>query len=131
MSFQETLLIPFICAALNHLGLIAAAEGVIRHSIPVLNCPKCSSFWLTLAVLMLAGFPNGILIALATSLLMAWLARWVELLMGGIDVLYSKVYDTFYPTAAVLPADAPAAEREADTHTDAPQHPLDAVPDVW
>lgn len=110
MSFLQYILVAFICAAMNHLGLIAAAEKVVRHRLPVLNCPKCSAFWLSLATAVPAlaaqatderagAMMGAVLTAVAMSLLCAWIAVWMELLMGGIDLLYNRLYDTFYSTA--------------------------------
>ena len=106
MPFLQYILIAFICAAMNHLGLVAAAEKVLRHRLPVVNCPKCSAFWLSLATAVPAlaaqatdERAGAVLTAVAMSLLCAWIAVWMELLMGGIDLLYNRLYDTFYSTA--------------------------------
>jgi hypothetical protein len=52
----------------------------------------------------------------AAAFLSAWSAIWLDLLMGIIDQLYIKVYDTFYPTTDTTDTDA------IDT--------ADSVPDV-
>lgn len=141
MPFLQYILIAFACAAMNHLGLVAAAEKVLRHRLPVLNCPKCSAFWLSLATAVPAlaaqatderagAMMGAVLTAVAMSLLCAWIAVWMELLMGGIDLLYNRLYDTFYPATAEGAADAPDAGRETDTDADGPQRTDDAVPEV-
>lgn len=134
--FLLSTLIAFICAAANHLGLVAAAERVIRHRLPVLNCAKCSAFWATLACgVFSSGEPTSTVVeavtVLATALLMAWLAVWMELAMGALDVIYNKVYDTLYPTAGGGGNDPLSAGQETDSHADEQEHPLDVVPDVW
>ena len=45
MNWLDVLMIVFSATAANHLGLVAAAESVVRHRLPVLNCPKCAAFW--------------------------------------------------------------------------------------
>lgn len=78
----------------NHLGLIEAVEKVIRHEIPIVNCCKCLSFWAVFGYMLLAG--NTVIASIATSFLCAWLATWIELLMGVIDYYYTKIYENFY-----------------------------------
>lgn len=113
MNWLDVLMIVFSATAANHLGLVAAAESVVRHRLPVLNCPKCAVFWLVLAY----GFGceiyftathhfEYILEILAAAFLSAWSAIWLDLLMGIIDQLYIKVYDTFYPTTDTPDSDA-------------------------
>lgn len=111
MTVSITILLTFVCTAVNHLGLVAAAERVIRHSLPILNCVKCCTFWAVLVYgagcwLTDSGqrTTDQLVVVLAVALLSALAARWLELAMGGIDILYNKVYDTFYP------ADAPGAD---------------------
>lgn len=104
MNWLDVLMIVFSATAANHLGLVAAAENIIRHRLPVLNCPKCAAFWLVLiygcsvCCDSIAALPPTIPGILAAAFLSAWSAIWLDLLMGIIDKLYIKVYDTFYPT---------------------------------
>ena len=113
MNWLDVLMIVFSATAANHLGLVAAAESVVRHRLPVLNCPKCAAFWLVLAY----GFGCEInftathhfehtLKLFAAAFLSAWSAIWLDLLMGIIDQLYIKVYDTIYSTANTTDTDA-------------------------
>lgn len=112
-SALEIASILFSSVAINHLGLVAAVEKVIAHRLPVINCPKCLSFWATLiygcsvCCDSIAALPSVLPYLLALSLLCAWLAVWLDLAMGIIDHLYIKVYDTFYPTANPTDPDAP------------------------
>jgi len=87
--------IVFVCVTMNHLGLMGKIEGIVGFRIPILNCPKCASCWLTLAYLMgKMGFliiPQ-IPLVLAISFLASYIALWLELLEGYIDTLYLKLY---------------------------------------
>ena len=104
MNWLDVLMIVFSATAANHLELVAAAESVIRHRLPILNCPKCAAFWLVLIYGCLlccdsiVALPQVIPGILATAFLSAWSAIWLDLLMGTIDQLYTKLYDTIYPT---------------------------------
>ena len=100
MDWRDIACIVFVCTAVNHLGLIKAIEGVIRHSLPVINCPKCLTFWSVMAYGIYVSVINlGNIVAtlphlLAISLLCSYLALWLELLMYAIDTLYNKIYGT-------------------------------------
>lgn len=87
--------IVFVCTAVNHLGLIAAIERVIRHRLPVVNCPKCLTCWSVFAYgIATVPYVSLQIVArlLAISLLCSYLAIWLELLMYAIDTLYNRIY---------------------------------------
>ena len=89
--------IVFVCTAVNHLGLIAAIERVIRHRLPVVNCPKCLTFWSMMACGVAEENSSlftlhSSLRLLAISILCAYTAIWLELIMYAIDTLYNKIY---------------------------------------
>lgn len=114
MIVLNALMITFSATAINHLGLVAAVEKVIARPLPVINCPKCLSFWATLTYGCsvccdsIAAPPSVLPHLFALSLLCAWLAIWLDLAMGIIDHLYIKVYDTLYPTTTPTDPDAPS-----------------------
>lgn len=100
MDWMDIAAIVFVCTAVNHLGLIAAIERIINRSLPVVNCPKCLTFWSVLAY-GIATVPctsqQGLAAAprlLAISFLCSYLALWLELLMYAIDTLYNIIYGT-------------------------------------
>ena len=103
--WRDALLIMFSCTAINHLGLISAIENAIKHNIPILNCPKCFTFWSVLAYYFitadytssLGAFVHGAIGAGAVALLLSYASIWLELLMGIIDKLYNKAYEQIYP----------------------------------
>ena len=115
MNWLDVLLITFSAVAANHLGLVAAVEGVIRHKLPIVNCPKCAAFWSVLVYGIAVGIYFSLftihfsLIILAAAFLSAWSAIWLDLFMGIIDKLYIKVYDTLYPTTDTTDTDALSA----------------------
>lgn len=119
MNFWDIAGIVFACTAANHLGLIKAIEGIIRKEIPVVNCPKCASFWAALIYLLMGTKGNLLEIpfVLAISFLCAWSAIWLDLFMGIIDHFYLKVYEQIYPTTDETNTDALSA---TDTVSDVP-----------
>ena len=122
MNWPDVLMIVFSATAANHLGLVAAAESVARHRLPVLNCTKCAAFWSVIvygiAVANSSLFTlHSSLQILAAAFLSAWSAVWLDLLMGIIDKLYLKLYVSLYPTTD--PADTDALDT-ADPVSDVP-----------
>jgi len=101
MDWRDIAAIVFVCTAVNHLGLIAAIERIVKHSLPVINCPKCFTCW-SVMIYGMATIPysslQSVAIAiprlLAISLLCSYLAIWLELLMYAIDTLYNRIYGT-------------------------------------
>lgn len=95
MDWMDIVAIVFVCTAVNHLGLIAAIERVIRHRLPVVNCPKCLTCWSVFAygiATMPYVSPQIVARLFAISLLCSYLAIWLELLMYAIDTLYNRIY---------------------------------------
>lgn len=94
MYWLDILLLVLSVTLANHLGLVEAVEGVIRHKIPILNCSKCAGFWVVLAYSVLIGRP--LIASVAVSFLCAYTAVWLELLFGFIDVMYNEIYENIY-----------------------------------
>lgn len=92
MDWIDTASIVFVCVTMNHLGLVAAIEGVIKNRLPILNCPKCCTFWSVLLYGLATNHFEEILELLAVSLLASYIALWLELSEGYIDTLYLKLY---------------------------------------
>lgn len=97
MDWTSLALILFSATAVNHLGLVAAVEKVVRHRLPVLNCPKCLTFWSVLAYGGLSGdgiaaHPSVLPWLVAAALACAYMAIWLELIMYAIDTLYNRIY---------------------------------------
>ena len=109
MAWSDIAWIVVACTSANHLGLIAAVESLLHRRLPVVNCPKCFTFWSTLAYL-LACFlvcgdaplrDGGPITAhlsvvprmLAVAFLAAYSDLWLELIMYFIDTIYNSIYD--------------------------------------
>lgn len=106
--------ILFISVTANHLGLVKAIEGVFKKEIPIINCPKCLTFWSVFVYGVsgdgMAANPSVLLRLLAISFLCAYLAIWFELLEGFIDTVYLWLYEKIYSTPAKN--DTPAADSD-------------------
>jgi hypothetical protein len=96
MYWIDVAMILFSCVAANHLGLIHAIETAVKRELPIINCPRCFSFWSVLFYTLLTS--HMIILSFATSFLTAALAPWIELFMGFTDSLYNKIYDTIFST---------------------------------
>lgn len=91
LDLATALCLMFAFTAANHLGLVSTVEGMIGHSLPVINCPMCSSFWSVLIYLCWAT--HDIIGAVAMSFFFAYLALWTELAMCVVDYFYQKIYE--------------------------------------
>ena len=98
MEWSAIASIVFVCVTMNHLGLISAAEDVFKKKLVILNCPKCSSFWLTLIydVWCIDDYTD-IPFVLAVSFLSSYAALWLGLFEGFIDTYYLMFYEKIYP----------------------------------
>ena len=106
MDWLNDLMITFSVVAANHLGLVAAIERTLKHRLPIVNCPKCMTFWTVLVYGLWDVGNSDVPLTTAVALLAAWAAIWLELFMGFIDQLYLKAYEQIYPTADSTDADA-------------------------
>ena len=86
--------LTFAAVAMNHLGLIETIERVTGRRLIVANCPKCLTFWSTLAYQVVTG--SDCIAGVAISFACAWLAVWLELGMGYTDQLFDRVYERIY-----------------------------------
>lgn len=111
MNCVDIASIVFVCVTANHLGLIGKIEEITGFPFPIINCPKCSSFWLSVIYGMgQMGFSvKNIIPLLAISFLASYSAIWLELFEGFIDTLYMKCYEKIYPDDE---ADTPAADAD-------------------
>ena len=107
MYWMDIASIVFVCVTANHLGLVKAIEGVVKTEMPIVNCPKCLTFWVTLAYCY-DGIATHTTTVLAVSFLASYLAIWLELMEGYIDTLYMKAYAKIYSdtTDGTVAADA-------------------------
>ena len=98
MNLTNIALLMLSATLANHLGLVEAIEGVLKHQIPILNCSKCASFWAVLIYTLVTGC--GLIASVAVSFVCAFLAVWLELLLGGIDVIYGRIYENLFTEEA-------------------------------
>ena len=111
MFLIDVAMILFSCVAANHLGLVHAIEKAIDRELPIINCPRCFSFWCVLFYMVLTG--HAVIASVATSFLCSALAPWVKLLMGFTDRKYNRLYDKIFA----------ATEDESITESDFEESP--------
>ena len=103
--WMDIVSLVFVCVTANHLGLVKAIEEAWDRELPIINCPKCLTFWSVL--LYMVFVTRGFILSLAISFLASYSALWLELLEGYIDTLYLKLYDKIYNSAADTSATDP------------------------
>ena len=111
MCWIDVAMILFSCVAAKHLGLVSAIEAVTDRELPIVNCPRCLSFWCVLSYMVLTG--HAVIASVATSFLCSALAPWVKLLMGFTDRKYNRLYDKIFA----------ATEDESVTESDFEESP--------
>lgn len=111
IPWSDIACIVFVCVTANHLGLIEAIQLVLKwNTLPIVSCPKCLTFWMTLVYGCCNTATYGTMITvLAVSFLASYSAIWLEMLEGYVDTLYLKCYEKIYP-----PADNDADTSDSD-----------------
>lgn len=77
----------FTALLAQHLGL---AEELAGLAVKVAKCPKCTTFWITLAALIYSDY--DVIAAVALSMIMAYLSFWAGFLLIGLQKLYDKLW---------------------------------------
>lgn len=93
MGYTALIPITIICVLANHMGLIGKAEEILGK-LPIIDCCKCSTFWFSAIYLGVTG--HNIIVGVAVSFCAAYLAVWLELLFGIIDMQYENIYEKFF-----------------------------------
>ena len=119
MMWIDIASIVFACVTMNHLGLVKAVEETLKKEIPVINCPKCSTFWFTLIYSYHFLGITKMIYVFAISFLASYMAIWLELSEGFIDSLYLKCYEKIYPDAT--DDTASADDEQSDTDSTVPE----------
>lgn len=84
-----TALVAMVGAILGqHLGLF---EAMSKVALKISKCPKCSTFWVCLSVLLFSG--DSPIIAVSLSIVAAYMSYWVGLLLILINRLYNKIWE--------------------------------------
>lgn len=104
MEWSEVAMVVFSCVTANHLGLVAAIEGIVRRRLPVINCGKCFSFWSVMTYGCMTSIHHfedilELIPIVATSFLSAYAATWLQLLFAFIDKQYGRIYGKIYSAA--------------------------------
>ena len=113
LDIATALCMMFAFTAANHLGLVSKLESIIGHPIPIVNCPKCSTFWSTLIYMLIAS--RDIIGGIAMSFFFAYLAIWVELAMGVADCIYMDIYEKIISRTTSAKTTSGAAGRDTSS----------------
>ena len=98
-DWLDIALISCICTLANHMGFISGVEKVIKRKLIILNCVKCSTFWIVLIYCIFNRF--DVIESIAISFFSSYLAIWLELFFGFIDVCYGGIYKKIYKDSEV------------------------------
>jgi len=87
MSVWIAIVLMMVSTVAVHLGL---PQAIAKILVKVFGCHKCLTFWTTLVVVQLCGYP--LLIALPLSFITAYLSNWFALLLIQLNKLYNKLW---------------------------------------
>lgn len=85
--FITALITTFIAIIAHHLGL---TEEVAKLISKIAKCPKCTTFWLTLCVMLYCG--EIVIVAVAIAILMAYLSNWCIFVLIGAQKFYDWLW---------------------------------------
>ena len=85
--FITALITTFIAIIAHHLGLTEEMARVISK---IAKCPKCTTFWITLCVMLYCD--EIAIIAVAIALLMAYLSNWCIFVLIGAQRFYDWLW---------------------------------------
>lgn len=105
--WKDAVLVTLSCVLAIQMGLIEAIGKVLHYEFKILSCPKCLTFWFSLAVHLLHRAP--VLESVTVSFLSSYAALWLCLLYDALAILYNYAYEKLSPQE-----DAPEAESSSD-----------------
>ena len=89
--WEEAVLVTVSCVIFVQMGLVDAIGKVLRYEFKIISCPKCLTFWVSLAVHVIHG--RGVLETVTASFLSAYSALWLSLFYDALALLYNKGYE--------------------------------------
>ena len=117
---REAALIMVSCVLFVQMGLSGAVQETLHIRLPFLSCPKCLTWWICCAYLVLHDY--GIIMSAAASFMLAYCALWLALAYDALAILYNHAYKTITRGAA--------EDAEADSREDGPEAGSDAVSEM-
>ena len=119
----EAALIMVSCVLFVQMGLSEAIQETLHIRLPFLSCPKCLTWWICCAYLVLHDY--GIIVSVAVSFILSYCALWLALAYDALATLYNHAYKRITEGAAE-DTQAPADEAGAEAGPDAvPQMQID------
>ena len=116
---REAALIMVSCVLFVQMGLSEAIQETLHIRIRIASCPKCLTWWICCAYLVLHDY--GIVTSVAASFILSYCALWLALAYDALATLYNHAYETI--TRGTQEPETEAGSDEAGTETGA-----DAVP---
>lgn len=135
--WNDALLITVAAVLAVQMGLVDAAGRVLRYRFRILSCPKCATFWCSLAWHLLSG--RGPVESVGVSFLSSYLALWLVLLYDRMAVLYNKAYGKVIENEGGIAGEESGEKARADRRPPVPvpspgpperKPGQDAVPEV-
>ena len=88
---EEVAPILISCVLFVQMGLSDAVQEKLHLKVKFASCPKCLTFWSSLAWLLLHG--RGPVHSIAASLVASYCALWLVMLYDALALLYNYIYE--------------------------------------
>lgn len=95
---SEAALLAVSCVLFVNMGLSDALQEELGIKSRILSCPKCLTFWSTLAYL--AFSKCRIFTAVGASFLFSYAALWLDLGLSALNRIYNEKYEQILSAAA-------------------------------
>ena len=89
---REAVLIMVSCVLFVQMGLSEAIQETLHIRIRIASCPKCLTWWICCAYLVLHDY--GIVTSVAASFILSYCALWLALIYDALATLYNYAYET-------------------------------------
>lgn len=88
---KEAALIVISCVLSVQMGLVGAVEERLGFEFHILSCPKCSTWWISIAWHLLHR--RALLDTVAVSFISSYIALWLALAYDVAAVFYNYAYE--------------------------------------
>ena len=89
--WEGALMVAVSCVLYISMGLHEAVVNALSIDLRITGCPKCLTFWSTLAWNLIGG--HGLVPSVFVAFSLAYLALWASLLLDAMARLYNKTYE--------------------------------------
>lgn len=92
--WEGAIMVAVSCVLYVNMGLHEAVVDVLNIDLRITGCPRCLTFWSTLAWNLIGGY--GLVPSIFVAFSLSYFALWASLLLDYLATLYNKTYEKLY-----------------------------------